>query len=69
MRKPILVFSLPNALDKYDRNAVIKKIDETIPKEEYHRLIIFGDYKHPKVELLQKGRSHKTIKNLSKLLK
>lgn len=69
MRKPILVFKLPFADEESDRNYIINKIDEIIPKEEYHRLVFFGNYNEPKIELLQKGRNHKTIKNLSKLLK
>lgn len=69
MRKPILIFKFPFITDEEQKKHISEKIDEKIPIEEYHRLVFFGDYKEPTIELLQKGRHHKTIKNLSKLLK
>lgn len=66
MRKPIVLFSFKGIPTREDSETISRKIRELSINEEYHTLIIF-DCEETKVELLCKGRHHKTIKNLLKL--
>lgn len=68
--KPVLVFNFKGIPSEEDKLAIERKIDKIKERlgEEYHLLVIF-DCKETKIELLTKGRHHKTIKKINDLLK